>query len=64
MIEKPDKMAVLTAICEQVSGQTVRLRVVELTESDPSGPTMAQFTAAKEKDQRLVLLDRARPIRS
>lgn len=60
MIEKPDNMAVLTAICERLSGQTVRLRVVELTESDPSGPTMAQLRAAKEKEQRLVLFDRAR----
>jgi DNA polymerase-3 subunit gamma/tau len=38
----------------------VRLRVIELTESDPSGPTMAQLRAAKEKEQRLVLFDRAR----
>lgn len=60
MIEKPDNMAVLTAICERLTGQTVRLRVVELTESDPSGPTMAQLRAAKEKEQRLVLFDRAR----
>jgi DNA polymerase III subunit gamma/tau len=60
MIEKPDNMAVLTAICERLSGQTVRLRVVELTESDPSGPTMAQLRAVKEKEQRLVLFERAR----
>jgi DNA polymerase III subunit gamma/tau len=60
MIEKPDNMAVLTSICERLSGQTVRLRVVELTESDPSGPTMVQLRAAKEKEQRLVLFERAR----
>lgn len=60
MIEKPDNMAVLTSICERLSGQTVRLRVIELTESDPSGPTMAQLRAAKEKEQRLILFDRAR----
>ena len=60
MIEKPDNMAVLTSICERLSGQTVRLRIVELTESDPSGPTMAQLRAAKEKEQRLVLFEQAR----
>ena len=60
MIEKPDNIAVLTSICERLSGQTIRLRVVELTESDPSGPTMAQLRAAKEKEQRLVLFERAR----
>jgi DNA polymerase-3 subunit gamma/tau len=60
MIENPENMAVLTSICERLSGQTVRLRIVELTESDPSGPTMAQLRAAKEKEQRLVLFDQAR----
>lgn len=60
MIEKPDNIAVLTAICERLSGETVRLRIVELTESDPSGPTMAQLRAAKEKDQRQVLFEQAR----
>jgi DNA polymerase-3 subunit gamma/tau len=60
MIENPENMAVLTSICERLSGQTVRLRIVELTESDPSGPTMAQIRAAKEKEQRLVLFEQAR----
>jgi DNA polymerase-3 subunit gamma/tau len=60
MIEKPDNIAVLTAMCERLSGETVRLRIVELTESDPPGPTMAQLRAAKEKEQRLVLFEQAR----
>jgi DNA polymerase-3 subunit gamma/tau len=60
MIENPDNMAVLTSICERLSGQTVRLRIVELTESDPAGPTMAQMRAAKEKEQRLILFEQAR----
>ena len=60
MIEKPDNMAVLTSICERLSGQTVRLRVIELTESDPSGPTMVQIRTAKEKEQRLILFERAK----
>jgi DNA polymerase-3 subunit gamma/tau len=60
MIENPDNMAVLTSICERLSGQTVRLRIVELTESDPPGPTMAQLREAKEKEQRLILFDQAR----
>jgi DNA polymerase-3 subunit gamma/tau len=60
MIEKPDNLAALTAMCERLSGQTVRLRIVELTESDAPGPTMAQLRAAKEKEQRLVLFEQAR----
>jgi DNA polymerase III subunit gamma/tau len=60
MIENPENMAVLASICERLSGQTVRLRIVEVTGSDPSGPTMAQLREAKEQEQRLVLFDQAR----
>ena len=60
MIENPDNMAVLTSICERLSSQTVRVRITELSESDPSGPTMAQLRAAKEKEQRLALFEQAR----
>jgi DNA polymerase-3 subunit gamma/tau len=60
MIEKPDNIAVLTAMCERLSGETVRLRIVELTESDPSGPTMAQLRTTKEKEQRQALFEQAR----
>ena len=60
MIENPDNMAVLTSICARLSSQTVRMRIVELTELDSPGPTMAQLKAAKEKEQRLVLFEQAR----
>jgi len=60
MIENPDNMAVLASICERLSGQTIRLRIVELTESDPPGSTMAQLRTAKEKEQRLILFEQAR----
>jgi DNA polymerase-3 subunit gamma/tau len=60
MIENPENMTVLTSICERLSGQAVRLRIAELSESDPSEPTMAQLRVAKEKEQRLVLFERAR----
>jgi DNA polymerase-3 subunit gamma/tau len=60
MIEKPDNMAALTSTCERLSGQAIRLRVVELTEADAPGPTMAQLRVAKEKEQRLMLFEQAR----
>jgi len=60
MVENPDNMSVLASICERVSGQTVRLRIVELTESDSPGQTMAQLRAAKEQEQRLILFEQAR----
>ena len=60
MIAQPDNVAALTSTCERLSGQAVRLRIVELTESDAPGPTMAQLRVAKEKEQRLVLFEQAR----
>ncbi len=59
MIEKPDNIAVLTSMCERLSGQTLRLRVVELTEADPQGHTMAELRVSKEKEQKQVLFERA-----
>ncbi len=60
MIEKEDNVRAVSQLCERQVGQPVRIRIVELTETDPPGPTMAQIRAAKEQDQRLVLLERAR----
>jgi DNA polymerase-3 subunit gamma/tau len=60
MLEKQDNLRTLAKLCEQQSGHPVRIRIVELTEADPPGPTMAQLRAAKEQDERLVLFERAR----
>ena len=60
MLEKMDNIQALSSLCERVSGQPVRLRIVELTESDPQGPTMAQIRAAKEQEQKLVLFEQAK----
>ena len=60
MLEKPDNVQALASLCERMSGQPARLRIVELTEADPPGPTMAQIRAAKEQEQKLVLFERAR----
>jgi DNA polymerase III subunit gamma/tau len=60
MLEKADNIQALTSLWERMSGQPVRLRVVELTEADPPGPTMAQIRAAKEQEEKLVLFERAK----
>ena len=60
MLEKADNVHALTSLCERLSGQAVRLRIVELTETDPPGPTMAQMRAAKEQEQKLMLFERAK----
>jgi DNA polymerase-3 subunit gamma/tau len=59
-LEKEDNLLTLAKLCEQQSGYPMRVRIVELTETDPPGLTMAQMRAAKEQDQRLVLFERAR----
>jgi DNA polymerase-3 subunit gamma/tau len=46
-------------MCERLSGQTLRLRVVELTEADFQGHTMAELRVSKEKEQKQVLFERA-----
>ena len=60
MLEKADNIQALVSLCERLSGQPVRIRIVELTEADPPGPTMAQMRAAKEQEQKLVLFERAK----
>jgi DNA polymerase-3 subunit gamma/tau len=59
-MEKGENLLVLAEVCERQAGQPVRVRIVELTEMDPPGPTMAQARAAKEQDHRFVLFERAR----
>ena len=60
MMEKEDNLRALAALCERQVGQPVRIRLIELTASDPPGLTMAQLRAAKEQEQRMVLFERAR----
>ena len=60
MLEKSDNIQALTSLCERLSGQPVKVRIVELTDTDPPGPTMAQVRAAKEQEQKLVLFERAK----
>jgi DNA polymerase III subunit gamma/tau len=59
-LEKLDNIQALASLCERLSGQPVRLRIVEQTDSDPPGPTMAEIRAAKEQEQRLILFEQAR----
>ncbi|MGA6827695.1 DNA polymerase III subunit gamma/tau [Nitrospira sp. NS4] len=60
MLEKEDNLRALATLCEKQVGYPIKVRVVELSESDPPGPTMAQLRAAKEQGQRVVLFEQAR----
>ena len=59
-LEKEENLLVLSRMCERQLGHPVRVRIIELTETHPPGPTMAQVRAAKEQEQRLVLFERAK----
>jgi DNA polymerase-3 subunit gamma/tau len=59
-LEKEENILVLARLCEQQMGHPVRVRIIELNEAHPPGPTMAQIRAAKEQEQRMVLFERAK----
>ncbi len=59
-IEKEENLLVLSKLCERQLGHPIRVRIIEMTETHPPGPTMAQVRAAKEQEQRLVLFERAK----
>ena len=59
-LEKEENLLVLSRLCERQLGYSIRVRIIELTETHPPGLTMAQVRAAKEQEQRLVLFERAR----
>jgi DNA polymerase-3 subunit gamma/tau len=59
-LEKEENLLVLSRLCERQLQYPVRIRIIELTETHPPGPTMAQVRAAKEQEQRLILFERAK----
>ncbi|MFO0701790.1 MAG: DNA polymerase III subunit gamma/tau [Nitrospira sp.] len=59
-LEKEENTRVISQLCEQQLGQPVRVRIIELTETHPQGPTMAQARAAKEQEHRAALFEQAR----
>lgn len=59
-LEKEENLLALSKLCERQLGSPIRVRIIELTETHPPGPTMAQARAAKEQEQRLVLFERAK----
>ena len=59
-LEKEENLLVLSKLCERQLGYPIRVHIIELTETHPPGPTMAQVRAAKEQEQRLVLFERAK----
>ena len=50
----------VTDLCAELAGQAVRLRVMELGDGQPAGPSPAQIRAVRERDQKQVLLEQTR----
>ncbi len=59
-LEKEENARVISQLCERQLGQPVRVRIIELTETHPQGPTMAQARAAKEQEHRAALFEQAK----
>jgi DNA polymerase-3 subunit gamma/tau len=59
-LEKEENLLALSKLCERQLRYPVRVRIIELTDSHPPGPTIAQVRATKKQEQRLVLFERAK----
>jgi DNA polymerase III subunit gamma/tau len=59
-LEKEENLLALSKLCERQLRHPVRVRIIELTDSHPPGPTMAQVRATKKQEHRLVLFERAK----
>ncbi|MBS0152087.1 MAG: DNA polymerase III subunit gamma/tau [Nitrospira sp.] len=59
-LEKEENTKVISQLCERQVGPPIRVRIIELTETHPQGPTMAQARAAKEQEHRAALFQQAK----
>ncbi len=60
MMEKPDNQRLIAALCAELAGQPVRLKIVELADGEAAAPSPAQARAAKARSQKDTLLDQTR----
>ncbi len=60
LIEQEDNLHTLTNLCAEVTGRPIRVRVIELADGQPVGPSRAEVRAAKAQSQKLALLERTR----
>jgi DNA polymerase III subunit gamma/tau len=59
-LEKEENTKVISQLCAHQVGPPIRVRIIELTETHPQGPTMAQARAAKEQEHRAALFEQAK----
>ena len=63
-IQKDENRELVSRVCREVTGATVRVRVVELADGQVPGPSMANLRAQQQKqeDDRLLDTVRANPM--
>jgi DNA polymerase III subunit gamma/tau len=59
-IQREETLKLVTGICTELVGQFVSVRVLELPESEPAPPSLAQLRAAKKQSEKDSLLAQAR----
>jgi DNA polymerase III subunit gamma/tau len=60
MLEKPDNIHALASLGERLVGRPLQIRIIEVPETDNSGPTMRELRVAKEAEERMILFQQAR----
>ncbi len=60
IIQKEGNRALIERACQDVTGVTIRLRVVELTEEPGEGATIKQMREKRQKQDDEALLDQVR----
>ena len=60
MMGKEDNLRVIRSVGEELAGRPVTVRIAELTESAPAGPTMAEARAARQREEQTLLFERTR----
>jgi hypothetical protein len=59
-IQKPDVLESIAAVCRELAAREVTVSALELGEDTQNGPTLAERRAAKERDQKDMLLEQTR----
>jgi len=59
-IQKPEVLESIAAVCRELAASEVTVSALELGEDVQHGPTLAERRAAKERDQKDILLEQTR----
>ncbi len=60
VIERQDNLQTLAAVCQELAGRPVRVRVIETVEGQAVGRRRTEVRAAAAQEQKVVLLERTR----